>query len=189
LSSPDPVSAVTVLARPVLHALTGAGPGCVVLLDGPSGAGKSTLADVLMQRWPGSGHPSLLRLDDIYPGWDGLDVAIDQLTECVLRPRRAGRPAAWQRYDWDRGEPAEWHPVDAGHPLIVEGCGALASANVGLSDLRVWLTADDAVRRHRALERDGEVFRSHWDQWQSDWVAYHERETPERWATHTLTSG
>ncbi|TFD55307.1 ATP-binding protein [Cryobacterium frigoriphilum] len=172
-----------------MRALTGCGPHSVVLVDGPSGAGKSTLADVLVAHWPGTGpRPTLVRLDDIYPGWAGLDAAIDQLTEQVLRPRRQGERAAWQRYDWDRAEPAEWHEVDPGHPLIVEGCGALAAVHAGLSDVRVWLTADDALRKRRALDRDGDLFRSHWDQWQADWEAYRARETPERWATHTLTA-
>jgi len=170
----------------VLRAVEAAGPNPVVLIDGPSGAGKSTLADRLVARWPGPRPPTLVRLDDIYPGWQGLDAAIDQLTHSLLGPRQAGRPGAWRRYDWDRGEPAEWHPVDPSRPLIVEGCGALAAAHAGLSDIRVWLGADDAIRKARALARDGEVFRSHWDEWQAEWEAYRAREQPEQWATLRL---
>jgi len=189
LSTPD------TLVAGVLRAVAGLGPDCVVLIDGPSGAGKSTLANVLQARWPrgdvqtAATLPTLVRLDDIYPGWAGLDAAIDHLTEHVLLPRRAGRPAAWQRYDWDRGEQAEWHAVEPQHPLIVEGCGTLAAANAGLSDVRVWLTADDGVRKQRALNRDGDAFRDHWDQWQRDWESYRLRETPECWATIIVTSG
>ncbi|RJT84825.1 hypothetical protein D6T64_20970 [Cryobacterium melibiosiphilum] len=176
-----------------MAALQGTRPDCVVLIDGPSGAGKSTLADVLVAQWPGvagtTARPTLVRLDDIYPGWAGLDAAIEQLTERVLIPRSLGRPAAWQRFDWERGEPAEWHPVEPGHPLIVEGCGALAAAHARLSDVRVWMRADDALRKRRALDRDGDAFRSHWDQWQTDWEAYRVRENPEGSATITLTVG
>jgi len=183
------------LVAGVLRAVSGLGADCVVLIDGPSGAGKSTLAGVLQAQWPGTGResaargPTLVRLDDIYPGWEGLDAAIDHLTSQVLLPRRAGRPAAWRRYDWARDEPAEWHTIDPGYPLIVEGCGALAAANAGLSDVRVWLTADDDVRKRRALDRDGAAFESHWEQWQNDWAAYCDRESPQRWATITLTAG
>ena len=46
----------------------------VVLIDGPSGSGKSTLADALLARWPGPA-PTLVRLDDVYRGWTGLERA------------------------------------------------------------------------------------------------------------------
>jgi len=170
----------------VLRAVAQAGPAPVVLIDGPSGAGKSTLADQLVAAWPGPRAPTLVRLDDIYPGWQGLDAAVQQVTRRLLAPRKAGLPAAWRRYDWDRGEPAEWHPVDPAGPLIVEGCGALAAAHTALSDIRVWLTADDTLRKARALARDGEVFRTHWDEWQLEWEEYRAREKPERWATLRL---
>ena len=173
----------------VVRALAGAGPAPVVLIDGPSGAGKSTLADQLVAAWPGPRAPTLVRLDDIYPGWQGLDAAVRQVTRCLLVPRKAGLPAAWRRYDWDLGESAEWHPVDPAAPLIVEGCGALAAAHAPLSDIRVWLDADDDLRKARALARDGEVFAAHWDQWQAEWDAYRARENPERWATLRLAAG
>lgn len=179
------------LLAPVLRDLADAGVTPVVLIDGPSGAGKSTLADALVVAWPGPLCPTLVRLDDIYLGWQGLDAAVAHLADQVLTPRKRGRPASWQRYDWDRGQPAEWHPVDPARPLIVEGCGALAAAHAPLSDIRVWLGADDLIRKQRALARDGELFRSHWDQWQTDWETYREREQPERQATIRLagTSG
>jgi uridine kinase len=159
-----------------------------VLIDGPSGSGKSTLADGILAAWPGSLRPTLVRLDDIYPGWNGLEAAVEHLRINVLLPRRAGRPAAWQRYDWTTEEAAEWFVVDPSAPLIVEGCGALAKAHTTLSDVRVWLIAGDAIRKERALGRDGDVFRDHWDQWQTDWEVFQARETPERWATIRLRS-
>jgi uridine kinase len=165
-----------------------AGHAPVILIDGPSGAGKSTLADALVAAWPTGERPQLVRLDDIYPGWDGLDAAARHLTHCVLRPRRNGEPAAWQRYDWAGGKPAEWNQVWPDRPLVVEGCGTLAAANAALSDVRVWLGAHDAERKRRALARDGDVFGAHWDQWQQEWNAYRVRESPERWATVKLFS-
>ncbi|WP_022886418.1 ATP-binding protein [Glaciibacter superstes] len=171
-----------------MRAVAEVGPNPVVLIDGPSGAGKSTLADALVHAWPTGHRPTLVRLDDIYPGWDGLDAASKHLTEHVLRPRRAGEPAAWQRYDWVKGQPAEWHSVDAACPLVVEGCGTLALANTGLSDIRVWLAANDRERKRRAIDRDGVAFADHWDQWQHEWETYCARETPEQWASIRLTS-
>ena len=108
-----------VLAAIGAHAGADAGhpsPPVVVLIDGPSGAGKSTLADRILDAWPSAAwpatrpatRPTLIRLDDIYPGWNGLAAASAHLTEHVLRPHRAGLPGAWRRYDWGTGAPAEW---------------------------------------------------------------------------------
>jgi hypothetical protein len=169
-----------------LRALDSPPGGVVLLLDGPSGAGKSTLADAVRAAWPGSLAPTLVRLDDIYPGWGGLEAAIEHIGAHLLGPRRAGRPAAWQRHDWVAGAPAEWNAVSPVQPLIVEGCGALARAHIGLSDVRVWLDADDGIRKERALSRDGGGFDEHWDQWQRDWEVYRDRERPERQATLRL---
>ncbi|MDJ0378648.1 AAA family ATPase [Cryobacterium sp. PH31-L1] len=174
------------LLAPILAALPAAGPNPVVLIDGPSGAGKSTLADALAAHWADANTPQLVRMDDIYPGWDGLDAAIEHLRRQVLLPWRAGLPAAWQRYDWAVNGPAEWHPLDPARPLVVEGCGTLAAAHEPLSDVRVWLSADDALRKRRALSRDGDAFRSHWDQWQQEWATYLQREAPEIRATVRL---
>lgn len=179
---------MSALLAPVLTALRGAPVTAVVLIDGPSGAGKSTLADALRLAWPGDRKPTLVRLDDIYPGWGGLDAASAHLADYVLRPRHAGNPAAWQGYDWVREQRAGWYPVPADRPVIVEGCGTLAAAPVALSDIRVWIGADDAVRKYRALARDGDLFREHWDEWQSQWEAYCARESPERSATIRLAA-
>ena len=188
MPEPEPGGRAELLS-PVLQAVAAAGPNPVVLIDGPSGAGKSTLADALVAQWPGLQSAQLVRMDDIYPGWDGLEAAIDHLHRFVLEPRRTGRPAAWQRYDWSAHQRAEWHPLAEERPLIVEGCGTLAAAHEPLSDVRVWLAADDALRKQRALDRDGEAFRMHWDQWQDEWAAYLTQETPERRATVRVRAG
>ena len=181
------------LLTPVLAAVRGlgrhpVGDRAVVLIDGPSGAGKSTLADAVIAAWPGPKTPTLVRLDDIYPGWGGLDAAITAVGGRLLTPRRAGLAAGWQRHDWLTDAPAEWHSVDPDAPLVIEGCGALARAHTGISDVRVWLDADDGIRKQRALARDNGVFEEHWDQWQRDWAAYQLRERPEQTATLRLVA-
>jgi hypothetical protein len=173
-------------AAEVLASVATAPPTAVILIDGPSGAGKSTLADQVLAAWPGKRRPTLVRLDDIYPGWGGLDAGIAHLEQNVLAPRRAGRPAAWQRFDWTVEAPLEWHTVDPDLPLIVEGCGALARAHTALSDIRVWLDADDQSRKRRAIARDGEGFLAHWDEWQQEWESYLLRENPSEQATMRL---
>lgn len=164
---------------PVLDAvaaLTSATP--IVLIDGPSGAGKSTLADRLIDAWSGATRPTLVRMDDIYPGWDGLDAGSEQVVTELLGPlRRIGR-GRWQRYDWATRAPAEWHPVDDTAPIVIEGCGSISRASAPLADLRVWITADDVVRKRRALRRDHGGFDAHWDAWQASFDAFVAREAP-----------
>jgi hypothetical protein len=150
----------------------------VVLIDGPSGAGKSSLADVLVADWPGDATPRLVRMDDLYPGWGGLDAGSVAVGRDLLRPLRASGAGRWRQWDWTADAPAGWHAVDGRAPLIVEGCGTLAIANVALADLALWLDADDALRKERALARDGLSFATHWDQWQHDFERYVERERP-----------
>ncbi|MEO6309316.1 MAG: ATP-binding protein [Leifsonia sp.] len=190
MSSPEALSdarlAEAKFAEVVIAAARTAPPTAVVLIDGPSGAGKSTLADQVLAAWPGERRPTLVRLDDIYPGWGGLDAGILHLERHVLAPRRAGRPAAWQRFDWTVEAPLEWHEVDPDFPLIVEGCGALARSHLALSDIRVWLDAEDQSRKRRAIARDGERFLAHWDEWQQEWERYLLRDNPAELATLRL---
>lgn len=133
-----------------------------VLIDGRSGSGKSVLASSLAESWPGS---VVVRLDDIYPGWDGLAWATEHLRTALLEPRAAGRAGRWRSWDWAAERPGAWHTVEPGQRLIVEGAGALTAATRALADLGIWVDAEDAVRKERALGRDGELYRPHWDRW------------------------
>ncbi len=133
-----------------------------VLIDGRSGAGKSTMADVLQRLWRSS---LVIRLDDIYPGWDGLAWAGEHIRTSLLSPRAEGRLGRWRQWDWVAGAPAGWHDVPADQRLIVEGVGALSAASRGLADIGIWVDAADDVRKERALRRDGDLFRPHWDRW------------------------
>lgn len=133
-----------------------------VLIDGRSGSGKSTLAIELHQLWTDS---VVVRLDDIYPGWDGLLWAAEHLRRSLLEPRADGRNGHWREWDWATAAPSGWHTVEPGQRLIVEGIGALTPASRALADLGIWVEADDAERKRRALERDGDTYRPHWDRW------------------------
>jgi hypothetical protein len=178
--------------RVLRAALTGAAPtgaaptGAarpVVLLDGGSGSGKSTLATALVSAWPGA--VSLVRLDDVYPGWDGLAAASEHVREHIL----SGECPRWRRWDWQAGRPGEWHAVDPALPLIVEGCGSLSRANRALATLGVWLELDEAERKRRALARDGDLFAPHWDRWAEQERRFAEREHPRQLADVVLTGG
>ena len=64
--------------------------------------------------------------------------------------------------------------------LIVEGCGAISRASRALADHAWWLELDDAERKRRALERDGDAFAPHWDRWAAQEDAVAAPRTPAR---------
>ncbi|MCP2030606.1 uridine kinase [Okibacterium sp. HSC-33S16] len=150
----------------------------VILLDGPSGAGKSTLADALVAAWAGPVELALVRMDDIYPGWSGLAAAGEHVHDHLLVPRSQDGQARWQRHDWVRDAPAEWHSVPNTVPVLIEGCGVLTRANAPLASLTVWLDADDALRKERALARDAGAFDAHWEEWDAQFVRFVKQEDP-----------
>jgi uridine kinase len=145
----------------VAHRLTVA-DATTVLIDGRSGSGKSTLADELQRQWESS---VIVRLDDIYPGWDGLAWTVEHVRAELLQPRAAGRPGRWLRGDWATSAAAGWGTVSPSRRLIVEGVGALTPANRALSDLGIWVDTPADLRKQRALARDGDTYRPYWDQW------------------------
>lgn len=155
----------------------------VVLIDGRSGAGKTSLARTLVARWPLRGRVQLVALDSIYPGWDGLDDGVALAKDLILTPHAKGLVGVWQRWDWTVGEPAEAHAVDPSLPLIVEGSGVLTPATARLADIRVWLESSPASRKQRALARDGETYRPHWDRWARQEHRHVTRDDPMNLAT------
>lgn len=154
-----------------------AGATRVVAIDGRSGAGKTSLAAVLS----GELDAPLVSLDDLYGGWDGLERGIDLLVSEVLEPLAAGRVARVPRYDWVAREWAEPVLLNPPEVLIVEGVGTGARRAAAYETVLVWLEAAPAVRKQRALDRDGETFAQHWDEWaaQEDAMLARER-TPNR---------
>lgn len=140
-----------------------------ILIDGRSGSGKTEFAAALCAAVPGA---QLVRLDDIYPGWGGLDAGSVAVHAHVLSEFR------WRRFDWATDSLAEWNVLDPGRPIIVEGCGALSGANRSLASLGFWVDLDDETRKRRALARDGENYVPHWDEWAAQEETFIARENP-----------
>ena len=157
------------LAAAAAGAATASGARLVVLVDGRSGTGKTTLGDSLAHRL----GAQIVHLDDVYPGWDGLQAAAQAVVTDVL-----GQPSGYRRWDWAASRPAEWTAVDPARPIVVEGCGALSRASAPLASLRVWLEADDDTRWARAIGRDGESFAREWDRWAAQEAVFIAAEQP-----------
>nr|WP_246286341.1 hypothetical protein [Microbacterium pseudoresistens] len=158
----------------------------VVLIDGGAGAGKTTIARLLVQHWPLTTGVQLVALDSIYPGWDGLAEGAQRAHEQILRPHGRGLLGTWQRYDWVAGAYAESSAVDPALGLVVEGCGVLTPASARVADVTVWVDAPEKSRRTRALERDGEAFRPHWERWARQERAHWREHRPQEIAMMTI---
>ncbi|SDQ10323.1 AAA family ATPase [Microbacterium sp. cf332] len=174
------------LAEAVALVLDAASDGDLIIVDGRSGAGKSTLARELARRWPHAGHAHVIALDDLYPGWDGLAAGAMYAVARVLTPHAAGRPARWQRWDWATDRYDGDCELDAGSGIVLEGSGALTPEAAGFAAVRVWLDAPADVRRERALARDGDGYRPHWERWAAQEEQHIRRNDPQRLATHLL---
>lgn len=133
----------------------------VVAVDGPSGSGKTQFGAQLAERL---GAP-VLHLDDLYPGWDGLAEAVTVLTTLVLEPLAHGERAAYRRWDWMRSRWGREVLVPPTALLVVEGVGASVRPAGDRASVRLWLDAPEPVRYARAMARDGETYRPHWDRW------------------------
>jgi uridine kinase len=140
-----------------------------ILIDGRSGSGKTEFARELAAGLPGA---QLVRLDDLYPGWGGLEAGSMAVHTDVLSRFR------WRRFDWEGDRLAEWHSLDPARPIVVEGCGALSAANRSLATLGLWVELNDVTRKRRALLRDGDSYAPHWDDWAAQEDAFIAREHP-----------
>ena len=149
-------------------------PTPIVLIDGRAGSGKSLFATKLAENYFSENRQAarIVRLDDLYPGWEGLAAGSVYARERILEPISAGKEASWQIWDWEqgcRGATGEagngFREFSGGTALIVEGCGALSKASAPMAALRLWIEADPTKRRLRFSERDHGKFDEYWGVW------------------------
>lgn len=166
-------------------------PTPIILIDGRAGSGKSSFAEELRNEIfsQSDAAPALVHMDDLYPGWDGLQEGSSYLLQNILRPLFAGRPAAWQKWDWGaskRGDSTEpgngWREFSGGNILIVEGCGSLSRQSREIASLCIWIEADRKSRRDRWHIRDSGKFDDHWGLWQAQEDDFYKAEKSEQLA-------
>jgi hypothetical protein len=169
--------------------------GCfdVLLIDGRSGSGKTSLAARIVREFRATGvDPQLLRVEDLYPGWDGLAEGSLAVADVLDRGR-------YRRYDWYADAFAEAHRIEPRAPLVIEGCGAITIDNLaaarrwasraageGALVRSLWLDCPDELRRSRALARGGESYAPHWDRWAAQEDALYAAHEPWRLADEVL---
>lgn len=133
----------------------------VILIDGQSGVGKTTLSLAMADAL----GATVVHLDDVYPGWGGLEDGRNAVIDGVLRnivDGRAGRVRSW---DWEHSTAGIDVIVPQSDVLIVEGCGISTEKSRAMADTVIWVDCPDETRRERLANRDGESFDEHRDIW------------------------
>ncbi|WP_106847725.1 uridine kinase [Blastococcus sp. Marseille-P5729] len=133
----------------------------VVAVDGRSGSGKSRLARRLGRAL---GKFTMLRMDHVVPGWDGLEESV-RLIRPALEALRSGEPARYRTWDWLRGDWGQPLHRPAAPTVVIEGCGSGARSLADLVDYLVWVDVPAEIRYERAMARDGASYAGHWEQW------------------------
>jgi uridine kinase len=158
--------------------LAAAGHGRTVFvgIDGRAGTGKTRLAGMIADAVP---EAVVVHVDDfagpLVPEWDW-----PRFRDQVLAPLLDGRPARYQRWEWNRAEPAEWHDVPVGRLVVVEGVSSTRAELNAPWALQIWVDAPREVRLQRAVERDGPGMLRHWTEvWMPSEEAYIARERPQ----------
>ena len=137
------------------------GAGRLVCLDGPAGSGKTSLAAAIAGLSPAA---TVVHLDDLYAGWDGLP-GVGQQLDTLLEPLARGATGRYRRYDWAAGRFAETVRVAPSPLLVLEGVGSGSAAHAGLATVTAWVAAPEALRRARAVARDGAELAARWAAW------------------------
>ena len=135
----------------------------IIGIDGRSGSGKTRLSELLEQSLSAEGiGVRVLNLDSIYPGWDGLEEGTKAWQE-ISRNLCEGKPANYREWDWHADAPGSEHTINPVQETVIicEGVGAIA----GTCNVRILVKAPDELRYRRAIARDGETYRPHWERW------------------------
>lgn len=137
----------------------------IIGIDGRSGAGKTTLTTQLAAVLDRRHDVTVFHLEDIYPGWDGLEQGVRTYVREVLEPLRRGEDAHWTAWDWLTNEPGTPRLTRAAEIILVEGVGACSAPARPLLNASVWVELPAVLRKIRAIERDGKSYELFWDTW------------------------
>lgn len=145
----------------------------VVAIDGRSGVGKSTLAKTLAQHMAAE----IISSDDFFAGGEGVSnslprelaaICIDwKAQRAVLEQLHRGQPATFLAYNWVAFDGSKSTPpqhIEARKTIILEGVYSARPELRDLIDLRVLLTAPDAVRGQALVDREGGI-----SAWEAQW--------------------
>lgn len=171
----------------VLAAIRARQPACgsttVVAVDGPSGAGKTSFATGLAR----AAEAPVLHLEDVYPGWGGLD-ATPPLIAGVLDTVAVDGVGTVHRWDWRSAASGPLLHVPPAALLILDGVGSGAAVIRPHLSLLIWVDAPADVRKERALARDGGTYAPYWDMWAEQEARHFAREATRSHADLVVTT-
>ncbi|MEV7395814.1 4-amino-4-deoxy-L-arabinose transferase [Aeromicrobium sp. NPDC092404] len=163
-------------------------PACgsttVVAIDGPSGSGKTSLADQLGQ----TTGAAVLHLEDLYPGWHGL-AATPPMVRRILDSIAVEEVGSAARWDWVEDRPGPALLVPPAPLLVIDGVGSGAAVLRPFLSLLIWVDAPTAVRKQRALARDGGTYAPFWDVWAAQEAEHFSVEHTRRHADVVVRTG
>lgn len=160
----------------------------IIAVDGQSGSGKTSLAVELASLLREHRKVSIFHLEDIYPGWNGLSAGIERYLRTVLEPLHHGQDARWTSWDWAAHFDGEARQTAANEVVIVEGVGAAQAEARAMLDAVIWMEAPEALRKTRALARDGETYAPYWDLWAAQESELLARDHPAEYADIRVSS-
>ena len=162
---------LAVVAATVMGSGGGKGIGrrpVVLAVDGRSSSGKTTLAARLQEVVAGS---AVVHTDDIAWGHSRFGWA-DLLIGGILTPAHAGRFVSYRPPGWDEHQRPGAIEAPAHCPLlIIEGVGAARRESAHLTDVAIWVQADQREADRRNLVRVGQPGGSPTVQHLSAWMA------------------
>jgi uridine kinase len=141
----------------------------LVGVDRAGGSGKSTLAAMLSDK--------IVSMDDfIAAPWEWYDFG--RLRRDVIEHLLRDEPARYRRLDWGDGELKEWHVVEPGGIVVVEGVAALDRSLRDDHDYRIWVETPREICLRRGLERDGMEALPKWEAWSEKEQRYWDEQHP-----------
>lgn len=102
---------------------------------------------------------------DDFAAWDNQFNWWPRLLERVLLPLSRNKAARYQRFDWDIQRLAEWHTIEPGSLVVLEGVSSSRAKFRPFLSLTVWVDTPRELRLKRGNERDGEGMREAWLGW------------------------
>ncbi len=133
----------------------------LIVIDGRSGSGKTEWARALATEL----GFEVVSLDEVYPGWDGLDAGQALIARKLLPQWVEHGEVSVPQWNWSTMSYTSARRVFSPRGLIVEGCGALSARTVRLATRTVWLDTPEHERFRRAIARDGDSYRAQWTRW------------------------